>query len=104
MDDQRRDVSHTTSTGFDSSEVGWLDDHFAMARPEYEAQLRAVGIQPGWRVLDAGSGGGGYLPWLADLVGPTGAIVALDLTPENVAALERRVAALALPCPVTARL
>ena len=73
-----------------------------MARPEYEAQLRAVDIQPGWRVLDAACGAGSYLPWIADLVGPSGSIAALDLTPENIAVVERRVTEWSLPCPVVA--
>jgi SAM-dependent methyltransferase len=101
MDDQR---SHSTSTGFANSEADWLDTHFQLARPEYEAQVRAVGIRPGWRVLDAACGSGGYLPWLAELVGPDGRLAALDLTPENAATVEGRVAALALPCPVAVRL
>ncbi len=71
------------------SETGWLDTHFEACRPEYEAQLRAVGIQPGWRVLDAASGAGSFLPWLADIVGPGGQLAALDLTPENVTTVEQ---------------
>jgi ubiquinone/menaquinone biosynthesis C-methylase UbiE len=97
------DAPHTTSTGIASSTTDWLDDHFELARPEYEAQLRAVGIRPGWRVLDAGCGGGSFLPWIAESVGPSGNIAALDLTPENVAVTEQRVAGWSLPCPVEAR-
>jgi SAM-dependent methyltransferase len=100
---QPHDAPHTTSAGVASSTADWLDAHFEFARPEYEAQLRAVGLQPGWRVLDAGCGGGSFLPWIADLVGPSGRIAALDLTPENVAVIERRVAGWSLPCPVEAR-
>ncbi len=77
--------------------------HFETARPEYEAQLRAVGIQPGWRVLDAACGSGSFLPWLAELVGPDGSLAALDLAPENVTLVERRIAEWGLPCPLEAR-
>ena len=91
-----------SSTGQVVAAVGWLDAHFEMARPEYEAMVRAAGFRPGWRVLDAGSGSGSYLPWLAELVGPSGALVALDLAPENVAAVRERVAAWRLACPVAA--
>ncbi len=59
---QPHDAPHTTSTGIASSTADWLDDHFELARPEYEAQLRAVGIRPGWRVLDAGCGGAASCP------------------------------------------
>ncbi len=78
----------------------WLDSHFEMARPEYAAQLRAVGIRPGWRVLDAACGSGSFLPWLAELVGPLGALAALDLAPDSAALVERRAPAWALPCPL----
>lgn len=94
---------HTTSTGVSNSTADWLDAHFEMAKPEYEAQLRAVGIQPGWRVLDAGCGGGSYLPWIADLVGPSGSVTAIDLTPENVTVVEQRVSGWSLPCAVEAQ-
>ena len=91
---------HASSTGQAMTGVGWLDVHFESFRPEYEAQLRAVGIQSGWRVLDAACGSGSFLPWLAELVGPTGRLAALDLAPDNVAATEGRLAGWGLPCPV----
>ncbi len=94
---------HASSTGQGFTEGSWLDAHFEAARPEYEAQLRAVGIQPGWRVLDAACGSGSFLPWLAELVGPRGQLAALDLAPDNVALVERRIAEWGLPCPVEAR-
>jgi predicted methyltransferase len=61
-----------TSTGQALAAADWLDTHFAACRPEYEAQLRAAGIRPGRRVLDAGCGAGSFLPRLGDLVGPAG--------------------------------
>ncbi len=96
--DPRR--AHATAGGHAVSAAGWLDAHFEACRPEYEAILGGVGIEPGWRVLDAGCGGGNFLPRLAGLVGPTGAVAAVDLAPDNVAAVRARLAALALPCPV----
>lgn len=95
--------THASSTGHAFSEGDWLDVHFEAARPAYEAQVRAVGIQPGWRVLDLGSGSGAFLPWLADEVGPTGQIVALDLAPENIAIGEARLAGWHLATPVESR-
>ena len=95
--------AHASSTGQTMTGAGWLDAHFEANRPEYEAQVRAVGIQPGWRVLDAGCGAGNFLPWLADLVGPGGSIAALDLAPDNIAVVEARLADWRLPTPVEAR-
>jgi SAM-dependent methyltransferase len=92
-----------SSTGQVMTGAGYLDNHFEAARPEYEAQLRAVGIQLGWRVLDAACGSGSFLPWLAELVGPSGHLSALDLAPDNVALVERRLADWQFLCPVEAR-
>ena len=80
-----------TSTGHMGSAASWLDAHFELARLEYEDALRFVGIQPGWSVLDAGCGAGGYVRLLCELVGPTGQVSALDLAPENIAHVERLV-------------
>lgn len=91
-----------SSTGQPFTAGYWLDAHFEASRPEYEAQLRAVGIQPGWRVLDAACGSGSFLPWLADLVGPSGHLTALDLAPDNVASVERRLTEWVLCCSVRA--
>ncbi len=92
-----------SSTGQPMTASAGLDAHFAMARAEYEAMCRSVGIQPGWRVLDAGCGPGGFLPIIADLVGPGGSIAALDLAPENAAMAEERARAWQLSCPVAVR-
>ncbi|WP_162815705.1 class I SAM-dependent methyltransferase [Microvirga aerophila] len=78
-----------TSTGHAVSDAPWLDLHFQIARAEYEEALRFVGIEPGWNVLDAGCGSGGYIPLLCELVGPAGQVAALDLAPENVTQVER---------------
>ncbi len=81
-----------TSTGQPMTDSGFLDAHFEADRPEYEAALRSVGVQPGWQVLDAGCGGGSFLPLLAELVGPTGQVRAVDVAPENVLRAQARLA------------
>jgi len=43
--------------------------------------LREVGIRPGFRVLDYGCGPGSYIIPLAELVGKSGKIYALDIQP-----------------------
>jgi SAM-dependent methyltransferase len=54
-------------------------------------------------VLDAGAGSGSFLPALAELVGPSGAVTALDAAPENVALVEERIASAPLACPIDVR-
>ena len=94
---------HETSTGQAFSGADWLDLHFEACRPEYEEMLRFVGVPRGARALDAGSGSGGYLPLLSELVGDGGSVHALDLAPENVALVEERRAAGELPRLAEAR-
>ena len=85
-----RSASHASSEGQAYAATPWLDARYVANRAEYEAQLRAVGFALGARVLDAGCGSGSYLPLLAELVGPAGMLDALDLAPENIAAVEGR--------------
>lgn len=91
---------HRTTSGHDYSAGDWLDGHYRACRAEYEAQARSVGFAPGWHVLDAGCGGGSFLPLLGELVGPTGRLTALDLAPENIATVTARLAQDVLPCPL----
>jgi ubiquinone/menaquinone biosynthesis C-methylase UbiE len=97
-------ATSTSSAGHAMAAGTYLDAHFAMCRPEYEAMLHSVGFQPGWRILDAGCGRGNYLPLIAEAIGPSGTIAALDLAAENVAAVEQSVEAWNLPLPVTAQI
>lgn len=43
------------------------------------AQLDAIGVQPGWRCVDVGAGGGAVTRLLAARVGAAGSVLALDL-------------------------
>lgn len=102
MIDQQPEIpgNHIASTGLVLAAGDWLDTHFEACYPEYKLMLDSIGISPGWHVLDAGCGVGSYLPLLADLLGPTGRITALDLAPENIAIVNKRLAAWKLSCPV----
>ena len=51
----------------------------AFAEPELRRVIASLELKPGARVLDAGCGTGEVLRWLADEVGPDGAIVGIDL-------------------------
>jgi SAM-dependent methyltransferase len=86
------------ATALDAAD--WLDTHFAACEPEYTALLRDTGIERGWHVLDAGCGGGSYLPLLTELVGTTGRVAAIDLEQANVDVARARLARQVPPCPV----
>lgn len=96
-------VRNETSTGHEASDAGWLDLHFESSRPEYEAALLDAGIRPGWSVLDAGCGGGSFLPLISRAVGPSGFIAALDLAPENIDRVEALAATLSRPPEIATR-
>jgi arsenite methyltransferase len=91
----------SSATGHSLSEAGWLDAHYEACRPEYEAMLRSVGIERGWRVLDAGCGVGSFLPALAGIVGPSGEISALDLDPSNIEVAHQRGALTEVTTPLS---
>lgn len=78
-------VANYSSTGHRLSNDRFIDAHYTACRKSYEAMLRAVCLQPGWHVLDAGCGSGSFLPLMAKLIGPQGSITAFDLAPENIA-------------------
>jgi len=94
-----RSVS-TTSTGHSLSESSYLDARFLAALPEYEEMLRWVGIEKSWHILDAGSGGGVYIPLLCELAGADGVVTAFDLAPENIEACQTRLRDLKPACQV----
>ena len=81
---------HSSSGGHAYAGVEWLDARYESNRVEYEAQVREVGYRPGWHVLDAGCGSGAFLPLLAELVGPTGQLTAVDVASENIATVNDR--------------
>ncbi|MFD0631167.1 methyltransferase domain-containing protein [Catenulispora yoronensis] len=49
-----------------------------MHGPDTVRCLTALGVSPGWRCLDVGTGPGHVARWLAARVGPDGAVTALD--------------------------
>jgi arsenite methyltransferase len=95
--------SSTTTAGHELASANWLDLHFEASRSQYECMIRSVGIQLGWAVLDAGCGGGSFVPLINELVGANGSIAAFDLAPENVELVRKRIAAQEFSCTVEPR-
>jgi 2-polyprenyl-3-methyl-5-hydroxy-6-metoxy-1,4-benzoquinol methylase len=48
--------------------------------PNTIRQLQAIGVTDGWKCLEVGAGGGSIARWLAMVVGPSGKVVATDLS------------------------
>jgi SAM-dependent methyltransferase len=47
--------------------------------PATRATLERIGIAPGWRCCDVGSGAGTVAAWMADQVGPEGHVLSVDV-------------------------
>jgi ubiquinone/menaquinone biosynthesis C-methylase UbiE len=75
---------------FDNLADSW--DKLAVHPPErVEFVLATIGVREGYRVLDVGCGTGILSPWLSQAVGPSGKVVAVDLSPRMIAlAREKR--------------
>jgi SAM-dependent methyltransferase len=71
----------------------WADKSGALdgfLGPSGDAAMTALGLRPGWRVLDLGCGAGTTSFQLAEAVGPDGEVVGVDVSPDLVAKAERR--------------
>jgi len=66
---------------FQFMSVGYKFRDFFLPRKNI---LKEVGVKPGFQALDYGCGPGGYIIPLADLVGESGKIYALDIHPSAI--------------------
>jgi len=56
--------------------------------PRSHEALRSAGLKPGWRCLEVGGGAGSIARWLCDAVGPSGAVVTVDLDTRFLGAID----------------
>jgi 2-polyprenyl-3-methyl-5-hydroxy-6-metoxy-1,4-benzoquinol methylase len=68
--------------GHAPDELRRLDEQSSILRPATVGMLADCGLRPGMRVLDAGCGAGEVSLLLAEVVGPEGAVTAVDRAPE----------------------
>ncbi|SFE29252.1 Methyltransferase domain-containing protein [Streptomyces mirabilis] len=80
---------HTHVQEFFTARAADWDSRFPDDGPAYAAAVGELGLREGDRVLDAGCGTGRALPPLRAAVGPSGVVVAADLTPAMLAAAVR---------------
>lgn len=62
-------------------------------KPLRQRAERALQLEVGNRVLDAGCGPGGTFPYLVEQVGPTGDVVGVEISPETTMNARRRIEA-----------
>ena len=76
--------------GHADAELQRLAEQAAFYADLTEDAFRRAGLAPGMRVLDFGCGAGDVSLLAAALVGPTGAVLGIDRSPEAVATAQRR--------------
>ena len=69
----------------------WSSESARDKAGEFAEVARGMGFAPGETVADIGAGSGYYVVRLSPLVGPGGRVLAEDVTPDYLAALETRV-------------
>ena len=78
--------------GHDGYNASSLQRSDAFYRPVYERIIDWLEVQPGSKVLDAGSGTGIFTELLASAVGDAGSVTALDMSEELLESVRQRVA------------
>ncbi|MBE1536732.1 class I SAM-dependent methyltransferase [Actinomadura algeriensis] len=81
----------------------YLVTNRAFVAPAVDEAVARLGLPPGGRVLDAGTGAGGALPALARAVGETGRVLGVDLNAAVVGLARTHVAETGLGTNVTLR-
>jgi SAM-dependent methyltransferase len=76
----------TETRAFFACRAATWDTKFGDDLPAYSAAVAEAGIRRNGIVIDVGCGTGRALPPLCEAVGPAGTVIALDMTPEMLAA------------------
>jgi ubiquinone/menaquinone biosynthesis C-methylase UbiE len=76
--------------GHSPDEIRRLMTQAAILRPATERLLPSAGLEPGMRVLDVGCGAGDVSMLVAQLVGPSGAVVGIDRSAQVLATARGR--------------
>lgn len=74
--------------GTHDAEVARLGLQHRVWREPMLGAWRRAGLRPGWRVVDVGAGPGYATADLAEVVGPTGEVLAVDRSPRFVSVIE----------------
>ena len=80
-------IYHQASDPTERERIGLLQRYYD---PKTIPKLQQLGVALGWNCLDVGAGGGSVAQWLAERVGPTGSVVAVDLEIDILAPLASR--------------
>jgi SAM-dependent methyltransferase len=78
----------------DMASAEWLTTHFLAKSADRFRRFAQLPIRPGEHVLDLCCGAGLFLPYILDLVGPTGKVTGLDSDPISLDVAHQRLSAL----------
>jgi SAM-dependent methyltransferase len=84
MGDDDYVLSHTTRAS-ERERLDLVEDSFD---PATRRHLAALGIKTGWRCLEVGAGQGSIARWMAERVGVEGRVVATDINPRFLTAID----------------
>lgn len=73
--------TYVLSNAAPAREIKRLQDIDEFMGPTTRRRIEDLGIAPGWRCLEVGAGVGGVARWMAERVGPSGRVTAVDLNP-----------------------
>ncbi|WP_371675692.1 methyltransferase domain-containing protein [Streptomyces sp. NBC_01276] len=82
-------AEHTATRAFFTPRADAWEERFAYQTPAYEAAVSRMGLAAGGTALDLGCGSGRALPALRGLVGASGTVLGVDLTPAMLTAAAR---------------
>jgi ubiquinone/menaquinone biosynthesis C-methylase UbiE len=90
-------VTQDINAGYKSRDLDiqvWVDRFEVEGREVFDNRdviLAALGLQPGQVVADVGAGTGLFIPLLADRVGTSGTVYAVDIAPAFIEHIQKRV-------------
>jgi ubiquinone/menaquinone biosynthesis C-methylase UbiE len=96
VSDVRHEIGSDVLVRANGRRVAPADPPIGVVRPKYPPLFMEAGIGPGMSVLDIGSGAGDVAMLAAELVGPSGRVLGLDLNPAGLAVARERAAAAGL--------
>ncbi len=73
------DSSYVFAKSQDSPELERLQTIEKVFDPATRKRILATGVTTGWRCLEVGAGAGSVMGWMADIVGESGNVVAVDM-------------------------
>ena len=83
-------IVHMNECGLPLNAIEWLETHHQSKSFEREQMIRDLQLKQGSFVVDAGCGPGLWTPLLAQMIGPMGRILGIDISAEALITAQHR--------------